>query len=111
MSYFCERAADVTPRSAATANFISLKNYNVNTYPAKKGRDSILHGIQWIQQHKIIIHEKCYNFMREIQAYKWKEDKWGSAMSVPVDKDNNLLDALRYAYSHDMEMSDSIIFT
>lgn len=36
-------------------------------------------------------------FQNEIEQYHWQEDKYGNAMAKAVDKDNHLLDALRYA--------------
>lgn len=62
-----------------------------------KGADSINRGIRWLQGHKIVIHSKCQHFKNEIEQYPWQEDKYGNAMAKPVDKDNHLLDALRYA--------------
>nr|DAT46000.1 MAG TPA: terminase large subunit [Caudoviricetes sp.] len=62
-----------------------------------KGADSINRGIRWLQGHKIVVHSKCQNFKNEIEQYHWQEDKYGNAMAKPVDKDNHLLDALRYA--------------
>jgi phage terminase large subunit len=63
----------------------------------------VLHGIQWLQQQKIIIDSKCINTRNELQQYKWKEDAGGNSLPVPVDKNNHLIDALRYAYESDME--------
>ena len=39
----------------------------------------------------------CQEFKNEIQSYHWQEDKLGNALPKPVDKDNHLIDALRYA--------------
>lgn len=75
-----------------------LKIYGLNTLGAKKGKDSVSHGIQWLQQQKIIIHTKCINTINEFQQYKWKEDKDGNVLKVPIDKLNHIIDALRYAY-------------
>lgn len=73
-----------------------LKNLGINALGAKKGKDSVVHGIQWLQQHKIIIDNHCQNFKNEIQQYQWKQVQ-GEAIPVPIDKNNHLLDALRYA--------------
>ena len=80
-----------------------LKRHGLNSIGAKKGRDSVNHGIQWLQQQKVIIHTKCINSINEFQQYKWKEDKNGNVLKVPVDKDNHLIDALRYAYEDEMK--------
>ena len=63
---------------------------------AKKGKDSILNGIQNIQNYKIIIHPKCENFLIEINNYVWS-NKNGVVINKPIDDFNHLMDALRYA--------------
>ena len=64
---------------------------------AKKGKDSVNNGIQWIQDLEIIIHPRCVNFLTEISQYQWKKDKFGKAMNEPEDDNNHLMDAMRYA--------------
>ena len=69
----------------------------IRAYPVIKGADSINRGIRWLQGYEIIIHKDCINFIDEISQYSWQEDKFGKSMAKPVDKNNHLLDALRYA--------------
>ena len=69
---------------------------------AIKGPDSVRHGIAWIQDRNIVIDVHCQNFKNEIQKYKWKEDKNGVVLKDPVDRDNHLLDAMRYALEDEM---------
>jgi phage terminase large subunit len=64
---------------------------------AKKGKDSINNGIQWIQDLEIIVHPRCVNFCTEISNYTWAQDKFGSKLNVPIDDFNHLMDAMRYA--------------
>lgn len=64
---------------------------------AKKGRDSVSHGIQWIQNYKIIIHPRCVNFLTEIGNYTYKRDKFDNLTNNPEDASNHLMDAMRYA--------------
>lgn len=65
--------------------------------PARKGRDSILNGIDFIQDFKIIVHPRCVNFIMELGNYQWDEDKFGHKINRPVDEWNHGLDALRYS--------------
>lgn len=66
--------------------------------PARKGKDSVIHGIQFIQQFEIIVHPKCVNTKLELENYTWKEDKsTGEYLNVPIDQYNHILDALRYS--------------
>lgn len=64
---------------------------------ARKGKDSINNGIDFIQDFKIHIHPKCSNFMTEISNYVWDEDKTGAKINRPIDDFNHLMDAMRYA--------------
>ena len=64
---------------------------------AVKGPDSILYGIQLMQDYKIMIHPRCVNTLTEISSYCWKKDKFGKEVNEPEDSDNHSLDALRYA--------------
>jgi phage terminase large subunit len=93
----------VTCDSAEPKSIAELQKYGVNAIGAEKGKDSVNFGIQWLQRQTIIIDKHCVNAKNEIQSYKWKEDKNGIAMRMPVDKNNHIIDALRYAYERDME--------
>jgi len=84
--------------SAEPKSIKELRQHGVNAIGAKKGKDSVNHGIQWLQQHTIVVDVKCQNTKNELMKYRWKEDKNGNVLPVPVDKDNHLIDALRYAY-------------
>ncbi|MEG2418213.1 MAG: PBSX family phage terminase large subunit [Eubacterium sp.] len=64
---------------------------------AKKGKDSIMNGIQFIQGFEIIIHPRCVNFITEIGNYTWDKDKFGNKINRPIDDFNHLMDAMRYA--------------
>jgi phage terminase large subunit len=88
--------------SAEPKSIRELKDNGVNAVPARKGKDSVNFGIQWLKQQKIIIDKRCINMQREAQSYKWKEDTAGNALPIPVDKFNHLWDGLRYAYENDM---------
>lgn len=65
---------------------------------ARKGNDSIVHGIQFIQQYQLVIHPSCKNFIIEIENYAWrKNDSTGEYYNKPIDDYNHLMDAFRYA--------------
>lgn len=63
---------------------------------ARKGKDSINNGIDYIQDFNIIVHPQCVNFITEISNYTWDEDKFGKKINKPVDDFNHLMDAMRY---------------
>ncbi|XZM62579.1 PBSX family phage terminase large subunit [Clostridium perfringens] len=64
---------------------------------AAKGRDSILNGIQNIQDYKIYVLPKCENTIVELNNYVW-DVKEGQILNKPIDDYNHLMDALRYAF-------------
>jgi phage terminase large subunit len=75
-----------------------LKRYGIqNVRPANKGQDSVMNGIQFLQQFKMYIHPKCTNTIIELSNYVWSTDRDGSMVNKPIDEYNHLLDALRYA--------------
>lgn len=91
----------VTCDSAEPKSIAELKQYGVNARPAVKGKDSVEHGIQWLQQQTIVVDTRCINMINELRQYKWQEDKDGRAIRKPVDKNNHLIDGLRYGYEQD----------
>ncbi len=89
--------------SAEPKSIKDLRNMDIRTLAARKGKDSVDFGIDWLQRQKIVIDVRCQNAKNEFQQYKWKEDKDGMVLKVPVDKNNHIIDALRYAYEDEME--------
>ena len=83
--------------SAEPKSIDELKGMGLRISGARKGKDSILNGIQWIQDFEIIIHPRCVNFITEISNYTWDTDKFGNKLNRPIDAFNHLMDAMRYA--------------
>lgn len=66
--------------------------------PCVKGPDSIIHGIQRLQQYEIIIHPSCVELLVEMDNYAWTKDrKTGEYVNKPQDSFNHYIDALRYS--------------
>lgn len=63
---------------------------------ARKGKDSVNNGIDFIQDFEIIIHPQCVNFLTEVSNYTWATDKFGKKLNSPIDDFNHLMDAMRY---------------
>lgn len=91
----------VTCDSAEPKTIDFLAANGVNSTPAVKGTDSINRGIRFLQGYEIIVDTRCQNMKNELEQYHWQEDKYGNAMARPVDKNNHLIDALRYAVEQD----------
>lgn len=86
----------ITADSAEPDRIQEFRRAGFNIYPAKKGKDSVKFGIDWIKRRKIHIHPSCQNFINEIQSYKYREDKDGNVLDEPVNMNDHLMDALRY---------------
>lgn len=63
-----------------------------------KGKDSILHGIQQLQNYEIIVHPSCIGIITEFENYTWEKDKYTDMyINKPIDDFNHYIDALRYS--------------
>ena len=91
----------VTCDSAEPKSIRELRLLGVNALSARKGKDSVTHGVQWLQQQKIVVDKSCINAQNEFTVYQWKKDKDGNSIRQPVDKHNHIIDALRYAYENE----------
>lgn len=76
-----------------------MKRAGINKIRAcKKGPDSIIHGIQQLQNYEIIIHPSCVGVITEFENYTWQKDKkTDEYINKPIDSFNHYLDALRYS--------------
>ena len=74
------------------------RNGLVRVKPSVKGKDSILNGIQRMQQYRIIIHPSCTNTITEFENYSWKKDKQSDEyINEPIDDFNHSIDSIRYS--------------
>lgn len=76
-----------------------LRERGVSATPAKKGPNSILGGIRWLQeQAEIVIDpQRCPNAAREFGGYEYLASPEGGFLADVPDRDNHLIDAARYA--------------
>ncbi|MGI6691171.1 MAG: PBSX family phage terminase large subunit [Christensenellales bacterium] len=87
----------ITCDSAEPKSITELRNRGVKALPARKGPDSVNHGIQWLQGHEIVVDTRCQTMRNELQLYQWRKDKDGNSLRVPEDRNNHLIDSVRYA--------------
>ena len=80
--------------SAEPKSIEELHRMGWNIKPTAKGADSVNAGIDMLKRYKI--HILGANLMKEMENYKWMEDKNGNLLNKPEDKWNHLIDALRY---------------
>ena len=99
--YFIATYAD----SAGKQSIMDLSLLGVYCVPVKKNtgensRDWLNATIREVQQllkeNKIIVHPRCKGTIKEFMSYSWRKDRLGEAVNIPEDKNNHLMDAIRY---------------
>lgn len=99
--YFVATYAD----SAAKQTIMDLSTYGVYCIPVKKNtgegnKNWIIAGIdrvhQLLKDKKIVIHPRCKATIKEFMSYSWRKDRLGEAVNIPEDKNNHILDEIRY---------------
>jgi phage terminase large subunit len=67
-----------------------------NIRAATKGQDSVRAGIQKIRGYEVHVHPESANLIQEYYQYAYR-----TGTDQPIDAHNHLMDAFRYALSHD----------
>jgi phage terminase large subunit len=83
--------------SAEPKSIDEIHGHGFNTHGARKGRDSVRSGIQFLHSRPLLVTARSVNLIKELRNYKWKEDKNGKQLNEPVDQFNHAIDAMRYA--------------
>lgn len=111
------RAAELIQQKAGSGRIIAdsaepksiqeMRNMGLHVGGAKKSRDSVEHGIKWLQDrtHIYIDKRRCPNTYREFVTYEYERNRQGQFISAYPDKDNHALDATRYAMDDVMRRS------
>lgn len=79
------------PKSIAEIN-----SFGFRVEPSSKGADSVNNGLQILQRYKINVTRRSTGIIQEMKRYKWKVDKNGVMLNVPIDVWNHGIDAIRY---------------
>lgn len=91
------RFDEIFADSAEPKSIEELHRLGFNVKPTAKGPDSIMAGIDMLKRCVLHVHPKSHNIIRELQNYKWQEDKNGNLLNRPIDAFNHAIDATRYA--------------
>jgi len=89
--------------SAEPKSIAELSSYGHMILPVKKGKDSIVYGINLINQNEIYITPRSTNLIHELQNYIWLKDREGNTLNKPLDAFNHCIDAMRYALTSQLE--------
>jgi phage terminase large subunit len=92
-----DRRDEIFADSAEPKSIEELHRFGWNVKPTAKGQDSINAGIDILKRHKLFATARSNNLIKELQNYKWTEDKNGNLLNKPIDVMNHALDAARYA--------------
>lgn len=95
-----ERGLDQTlafADSAEPKSIEELKRLGCWVKEAIKGQGSINAGISLIKEFDVYVSHQSTNLAREYSTYYWTELKDGTIINKPIDRNNHLMDALRYA--------------
>lgn len=90
--------------SAEPRTIRAFEKLGCNIRGAKKGPDSVEHGIKWLQDLRRIYidKERCPNTYREFVGYEYQQDRNGNFISRFPDMNNHSLDAVRYGLEFEM---------
>ena len=89
--------------SAEPKSIAELKGYKHKVLPVSKGKDSIVYGLNLINQNEIYITSRSTNLISELRNYVWLIDRDGNKMNKPIDAFNHCIDAARYAIMSQLE--------
>ncbi len=65
-----------------------------------KKKYEINYGIDLIRRYRLNVTKDSTNAIKELESYKFIEDKNGNATNKPLDKNNHFCDSLRYSVVH-----------
>ena len=85
--------------SAEPKSIDDIKSYGINIVGAEKGKDSVVNGIQLVQDQRISATKRSINIIKEYRNYLWETDKDGKILNIPEHIFSHSMDAIRYATS------------
>ena len=106
ISYFIRQnniGYNIYADSAEPKSIQELRNYGHKVFPVTKGRDSVVYGINLINQNEIYITSRSKNLIRELQGYVWDKDKEGNNLQKPTGLHPDCIDACRYALMMELQ--------
>ena len=94
--------AEKWPITADSARPETISHMQRNGFPriqaAIKGPKSLDEGVEFLKSFDIVVHPRCQHLIDELTLYSYKTDPLtGQVLPMLADKDNHLIDALRYA--------------
>ena len=94
---------NITADSAEPKSIAELQGYGHNIHGVTKGRDSVVYGINLMNQNEIYITSRSKNLKRELGGYVWAKDKEGNQLQKPTGLHPDCIDAARYVLTDQLE--------
>jgi phage terminase large subunit len=89
--------------SAEPKSIAELQGYGHTIYGVSKGRDSVVYGINLINQNEIYVTARSKNLKKELGGYIWSKDKEGNTLQKPTGAHPDCIDAARYILTDQLE--------
>lgn len=83
--------------SAEPKSIDEIASYGVMIQGAEKGKDSVNHSIQLVQDQRVSMTKTSVNVIREYRNYLWQVDKNGIILPIPENTFKHSMDAIAYA--------------
>ena len=100
LRYGASKFTKIVADQAEPKSIADIRSRGMTIYPCKKGRDSVINGIQIMQAEKFYVTERSLNIINELRNYVWEEDEGVDGRKVrtnnPVKEWDDLMDAMRY---------------
>lgn len=86
--------------SAEPRSIQYFKNEGLRAEACAKGKDSVKAGLMFLQNHLIVVHPSCKNFIMELENFSYiKSKQTGEWTENTTHEFSHAIDACRYAYS------------
>jgi phage terminase large subunit len=85
--------------SAEPKSITELSRLGMKIQGAIKGQDSIMFGIQKMQQEEFLVTDRSVNLIKELRMYSWATDREGNSLNKPIDDYNHTIDSVRYYFN------------
>lgn len=99
---------EIIADSAEPKSIAEIRREGVHIKPTKKGKDSVMYGIQLLQDYKNMIHVGSKDIITEFNSYIWAKDRNGLPTNKPIDSNNHAIDAGRYAIMMRMKQKSAM---
>jgi phage terminase large subunit len=77
-----------------------FKSEGIRAEACAKGKDSVKAGLMFLQDHLIVVHPKCKNFITELENFSYiKSKQTGEWTEDTTHEWSHAIDACRYGYS------------